>query len=1319
MCQQRLLALAACSLFASAPTLFAATHFVKSGASGAADGSSWTDAYTRIQDALAAASSGDQIWVAAGTYYPDVAGSGPLADDRMASFELVDGVELYGGFAGTETAIIQRDLFVNETVLSGEIQQDGDLENNSYHVVDGSAADASAILNGFVIRDGCANGTGNESGGGAYIALSPLVTDTSGPQLLNCRFVNNSATGSGGALYLWLSPSTFINCVFSGNTAEYGGAMYLRDSNPTLVNCTAQGNYAGHFSSGAVLYMTGSAPAFTNCLFWGNRNQTSDLTWVDISGAGNVPSFDNCMLQGKSDSSLNAYGSNNLDGTDSANDPRFLDPIDPLDAPSAAGELFLTPASTAVIDAGLNAVNSTIADARSRDRKLDGDGNASATIDLGAYELIAPIYVDENATGGEDGSSWADAFTDFQDALDIAAPGDEIWVAEGFYQPSKATDILVARSLTYLIPDAVRARGGFATAETHPDERDVQAHPSILSGNFGGLVSRLDDAFHVVTLDGVGSLTEFDGFEVTRGSANESAPYHRGGGIRINNGAPRVLNCTLRNNYGTAGAGAHVQGASAARFTGCRFIDNEATSSGGGLSLTSSSVVRVNRSHFEDNTAPSGGGIACSGSSPLIVNSSFISNSADEGGGVYLINGSDALITNTTFHDNEATTNGGGLRVEDSDPVITNTIVWANEIASSLTSVSASISTSNATPSYSHSLLQHLDLSGSGGNFDGTDPGNNPRFRNAADDSGLITEVRLQPNSPVIDAGDDSALTGDIDLDAAPRIADGNLDGTATMDLGAYEFRTPIFVDQTAPSLGDGASWESAFTSVTTAFEAATPGDTIWIAEGTYTPTGVADRDDYFSFPAGVRVYGGFAVGGGDFSSRDASTYTTALSGKRGTNPDAYHFHAATAVDLDRTAFIDGLTFRDGNANGLTTSAEDTGGGLHLLSCTLTVRDCRFVDNTGDSGGGIAIAGGAPLISNCLIEQNDATEGGGVMLWNTGATLLNCRIRGNTATNGGGIHFYITPATASVINPVISGNYATSGGGMFFTGATSYIVNATVSGNRASVGGGMALDYDAAPVLRDVLIWNNAIGAGNTSDPSSSVAIMSQTIGSSEAEFHNSLVENYNNAGLVGLDSDSSNNLNGNNASNDPAFVSPSDATMAPTIAGDFRLGPGSPVIDMGENTANTSSYDIAGNSRILNGVIDLGAYEGSVSDINFASLFPGLSTTGDDNQNGRSNYLDYATGADPIATHDPAGYPIFTGDRFSFGVREGVSDVKWSLWVSETLEPGSWTELLPGSGFSVESETSSAGRLTVVVEIIPPEPSPEKRFFRVGYDQD
>ena len=79
------------------------------------DGASWATAYTDLQSALAAATSGKQIWVAAGTYKPSVPAG------RAATFRMIDGVAMYGGFAGYESSLSQRNWQANVTILSGDI----------------------------------------------------------------------------------------------------------------------------------------------------------------------------------------------------------------------------------------------------------------------------------------------------------------------------------------------------------------------------------------------------------------------------------------------------------------------------------------------------------------------------------------------------------------------------------------------------------------------------------------------------------------------------------------------------------------------------------------------------------------------------------------------------------------------------------------------------------------------------------------------------------------------------------------------------------------------------------------------------------------------------------------------------------------------------------------------------------------------------------------------------------------------------------------------------------------------------------------------
>ncbi|PWB73276.1 MAG: hypothetical protein C3F07_09920 [Anaerolineales bacterium] len=295
------------------------THYVKWDASGMGDGSSWTDAYTDLQSALSAASAGDEIWVAAGTYKPT---SGA---DRSVSFVLKNGVAVYGGFAGTETLRGQRDLKTNVTIMSGNIGDVGLASDNSYHVMVGSNTDNSAILDGFMVTGGNANKddlilTDMSRGGGMYNSLGS-------PTVANVVFNENNAIFGGGMYnygdqYVDHIP-VITNVIFSNNTAVEGGGMrndnhsapLLTDvsfvdnevprtgggmenvlqSNPTLVNVTFSGNSAPGGVGGGMSNIS-SNPSLINVTFnnnsaeWGGgmANGTSSPNIVNVTFAGNT-----------------------------------------------------------------------------------------------------------------------------------------------------------------------------------------------------------------------------------------------------------------------------------------------------------------------------------------------------------------------------------------------------------------------------------------------------------------------------------------------------------------------------------------------------------------------------------------------------------------------------------------------------------------------------------------------------------------------------------------------------------------------------------------------------------------------------------------------------------------------------------------------------------------------------------------------------------------------------------------------------------------------------------------------------------------------
>ncbi len=333
-----------------------ATLYVDADATGAATGFSWTDAFTNVQDALnytnAHGDSTYEIWVAEGVYYPDE-GAGAIADSPTMSFTLrYNNVQLYGGFAATETLRAQRDWDARPTILSGDLQQDDTTVNgvvtstgaiagaNAYHVLylDGTTTPitGTTAIDGFVITAGKAYDTPSPdpSGGGIYNYYSnPTLTnitfsgnyadwgggmcnDYSDPTLTHVTFSGNQALGGGG-IYNFDSDPTLTHVTFSDNRAEYsgsgGGGMYNYMSNPTLTHVTFSDNRAEDSGGGGGgIYNEASSLTLTNVTLWGNRanygggiyNDSSDLTLTNVTLSGNRANDGGGMYNFDSDPTL-------------------------------------------------------------------------------------------------------------------------------------------------------------------------------------------------------------------------------------------------------------------------------------------------------------------------------------------------------------------------------------------------------------------------------------------------------------------------------------------------------------------------------------------------------------------------------------------------------------------------------------------------------------------------------------------------------------------------------------------------------------------------------------------------------------------------------------------------------------------------------------------------------------------------------------------------------------------------------------------------------------------------------------------------------
>jgi predicted outer membrane repeat protein len=262
--------------------------YVKASASGLNKGTSWTNAYKSLQSALGFAVSGDQIWVAAGTYKPTG------GTNRAVSFTLKNGVAVYGGFAGTETSLSQRNITANVTILSGDIGTAVTKSDNSYHVVNGGTTDNTAILDGFTITAGNANGFSYPQylGGGIFNAFI-------GPTMRNLVLSGNSA-GDGGGMYILNnigSNAIVTNVTFSANSATNGGGLDI-SGYATLTNVTFNNNSAIGYGGGIQNY-GGGALTLVNVVFKGNsaangggmQNDQSSATLSDVSFSGNSASL--------------------------------------------------------------------------------------------------------------------------------------------------------------------------------------------------------------------------------------------------------------------------------------------------------------------------------------------------------------------------------------------------------------------------------------------------------------------------------------------------------------------------------------------------------------------------------------------------------------------------------------------------------------------------------------------------------------------------------------------------------------------------------------------------------------------------------------------------------------------------------------------------------------------------------------------------------------------------------------------------------------------------------------------------------------------
>ncbi len=312
----------------AAPPLRAQTVvFVDGDATGPThDGTSWCTAFTDLQDVLTAATAGTEIRVADGTYKPT---TGVI---RTRTFKLKTGVAVLGGFAGCGAVDPDlRDLSIYESVLSGDLNGDdvevpestccrehpgtgceqnsceqavcterapcctdqwdrlcaalaaiqccgecGSRCENAYHVVsvvNVEGADETAVLDGFTITGGFANGNNPSDRWAGIFVSGSFSPDPTRPTISNCRIRGNVASSKGAGVANEISEATYTNCAIDGNVATFGSGVYNFRSSPSYVNCTVAGNTAQTNAGGMwSVVFEGNVVTIFNTILWNNAD---------------------------------------------------------------------------------------------------------------------------------------------------------------------------------------------------------------------------------------------------------------------------------------------------------------------------------------------------------------------------------------------------------------------------------------------------------------------------------------------------------------------------------------------------------------------------------------------------------------------------------------------------------------------------------------------------------------------------------------------------------------------------------------------------------------------------------------------------------------------------------------------------------------------------------------------------------------------------------------------------------------------------------------------------------------------------------------
>lgn len=773
--------------------------YAESGGTGT--GRAWNDT-AELQTILknGILNSGDEIWVKAGTYHPTT------DNDRSATFQLLDGVKIYGGFAEfTESTVLtDRDPETHVTLLTGDIGTPDDNIDNSYEVITtDSTITPDTLLDGFTVSggypdegSGAGNGSGIFNNGGGPTVRNCIFTlnrvgmwnDNANPNLTNCMFDENF----GGMINLSSSPD-ITECVFNNNSSL--GGMYNDESSPTVAGCSFTDNAA---LSGGGMQNKNSSPIVSDCEFIGNAAVTYDEDGGYGGGmfnTGGEPRVSNCVFTDNT-AAYSGGGIFNANADPSVTDCVFTDNT----AIYSGGGMFSENSNLIIADSQFE---SNMAHAGAPEGSGGGGGMYNSD---GSAEIIRCRFIRNSVIS--DGSDVVGGGM-YNLSGNLTLTGCEFTENTVISENGSALGggIFNSNGVTPLISDTSFTRN---TAENGGGMFDLSSSLTLTNCQFiENSVQKDEDNEESGT--GGGIFISSGSPEITDCLFSKNTSESHGGGMFNIDTSPVITGCTFSENSAEAYGGGMANNNSRPSVTDCTFDNNRVSGEhahGGGMSNGTNSSPTVTNCTFDTNKAlgtvgAGGGGMANTDdeSNPTVTNCTFSHNAAEgcfnsNGGGIA---GSFAAIINCTLTGNTAGRAGGGIATTDTEGIIKNTIIAGN------TGGDAPDMSPAAINSGGHNLIGNVGNQDFHTNTEGDqygDPNNttmpnpgaveqataiDPKLGDLADNGGPTKTHALLPGSPATDAGD-NADAPDTDQRGITRIANGIIDIGAVEDASALPF---------------------------------------------------------------------------------------------------------------------------------------------------------------------------------------------------------------------------------------------------------------------------------------------------------------------------------------------------------------------------------------------------------------------------------------------------------------------------------------------------------------------------------------------------